>query len=234
MTERAEDSVIDVYQRHGSAWAKLRGDHLVEGSWLDRFCSLLPAKATVLDIGCGSGLPIARELIRRRFDVTGVDSTPTMLALFQRNMPDTPAHLADMRELALGQRFAGLLAWDSFFHLSPNDQRAMFSRFQAHAAPGAALMFTSGNAEGHAIGQLEGDPLYHGSLGPDEYRALLDATGFGVVDHVVEDPTCGYRTVWLAQQGGGSDRQFGDALRTESCRAAEYIAVADRSQAECP
>lgn len=200
MTGRIEASAIDVYQRHGAAWAKLRTDHLVEGAWLDRFCNLLPAGAAVLDIGCGSGLPIARELIRRGFDVTGVDGTPTMLALFRHNLPDTTAHLSDMRQLALGQRFAGLLAWDSFFHLSPEDQRAMFPRFQAHAVPGAALKFTSGNVEGSAIGELKGDPLYHGSLDHDEYRTLLDIVGFEIISHVVEDPTCGHRTIWLARQ----------------------------------
>lgn len=201
-SEGEQDSVIDVYHRHGSAWAELRSDHLVEGRWLDRFCDRLPVGAAVLDIGCGSGLPIARELIRRGFDVTGVDGTPTMLALFRRNLPDASAHLVDMRLLALGRRFAGLLAWDSFFHLSPEDQRAMFSRFEAHAAPRAVLMFTSGDSEGRAIGELEGDPLYHGSLGPEEYRFLLDAIGFEVIDHVVKDPTCGFRTVWLAQRRG--------------------------------
>lgn len=89
----------------------------------------------MLDIGCGSGLPIARELTSRGFEVTGVDGTPTMLAMFQRNLPTSPAHLCDMRQLDVGQRFEGLLAWDSFFHLSPEDQRAMFARFAAHAAP---------------------------------------------------------------------------------------------------
>jgi SAM-dependent methyltransferase len=195
-------SVLDVYQRHGSTWAKLRGDHLVEASWIDRFCAGLPARAAVLDIGCGSGLPIARELIRRGFEVTGVDGAQTMLALFQHNLRGSRAHLADMRQLDLAQRFAGLLAWDSFFHLSPDDQRTMFCRFQTHAAPGAALMFTSGTAEGSAIGELEGDSLYHGSLDPDEYRTLLDATGFDVVAHVAEDPNCDYRTIWLARQRG--------------------------------
>jgi 2-polyprenyl-3-methyl-5-hydroxy-6-metoxy-1,4-benzoquinol methylase len=195
-----QPSVIDVYQRHGAIWAGLRGDTLVEGSWLDRFCDLLPAGAAVLDIGCGSGLPLARELLRRGFSVTGVDGTPTMVQLFESNLPGTPVHLADMRQLALEQRFAGLLAWDSFFHLSPDDQRAMFFRFQAHAAPGAALMFTSGPAEGSAIGELNGEPLYHGSLNPDEYRNLLAATGFEVAAHVIEDPSCGGRTIWLARQ----------------------------------
>lgn len=202
MTNRLDNAVIDLYRRHGSAWAELRGDKPAEGPWLDRFCSLLPAGATLLDIGCGSGLPIAGELVRRGFTVTGVDAAPEMLALFRRNLPDHTAFHADMRQLSLGRRFAGLLAWDSFFHLSPGDQRAMFARFRDHAAPNAALMFTSGPAEGEAIGELSGEPLYHGSLGPEEYRALLDAAGFRVIGHAVEDPTCGYRTVWLAQHCG--------------------------------
>jgi SAM-dependent methyltransferase len=200
MTESTPPSVFDVYQRYGEAWARLRSHQLVEAPWLDRFCALLPAGATVLDIGCGSGVPIGRELIRRGFGLTGVDAAPTMLSLFRSNLHGIPAHRMDMRQLALGRRFSGLLAWDSFFHLAPDDQRMMFARFEAHAAPGAALMFTSGNEEGTAIGELEGEPLYHGSLSPAEYRTLLDAAGFEVVAHVADDPTCGNRTIWLAQQ----------------------------------
>ena len=200
MTRHGKPTVIDVYQRHGSWWADQRGDRLAEGDWLDRFCALLPAGGSVLDIGCGSGLPIARELIRRGFRVTGVDGASTMLALFRRNLPGVSAQLSDMRRLSLGRRFDGLLAWDSFFHLSPAEQRAMFFRFRAHAAPGAALMFTSGPREGTAIGALQGDPLHHGSLDPAEYRGWLNAADFTVVDHVLEDPSCGFRTVWLARR----------------------------------
>lgn len=200
MADRIEDTVVEVYRRHGPAWAGLRGDVSAEGPWLARFCDLLPAGAEVLDIGCDSGLPIARELVRRGFGVTGVDSAPAMIALFRRNLPERSALFADMRRLSLGRRFAGLQAWDSFFHLSPGEQRVMFARFRAHAAPGAALMFTSGAAEGIAIGALEGEPLYHASLDPDEYRTLLNASGFQLVDHVVDDPNC-HRTVWLAKHG---------------------------------
>ena len=194
--------VIDVYQRHGAAWAELRGDHMTEARWLDRFCALLGPDATVLDIGCGSGRPIAGELLRRGVAVTGLDGTPTMLALFRRNFPGVAAHLTDMRQMALRRRFSGLLAWDSFFHLSPDDQRGMFARFEAHAAPSAPLMFTSGDHEGEAIGRLEGDALYHGSLDADAYRALLAASGFHVVAHISRDAGCVHRTVWLARQRG--------------------------------
>jgi hypothetical protein len=104
-----------------------------------------------------------------------------------------------MRVLSLGRRFDGILAWDSFFHLSHDDQRRMFPVFRAHAASGAALLFTSGPAHGVAMGTLGGEPLYHASLDGAEYRALLAESGFAVVAHAVEDPTCGHRTIWLAQ-----------------------------------
>jgi len=65
----------------------------------------------------------------------------------------------------------------------------------------AALMFTSGPAVGEAIGQWQGEPLYHASLDPAEYRTLLDAHGFRVLHHHPEDPDCGGHTVWLARFG---------------------------------
>ena len=76
----------------------------------------------------------------------------------------------------------------------------MFPIFAAHAGQAAALMFTSGPRHGEAIGTFHGEPLYHGSLDPAEYRALLDKHGFEVAAHVAEDPSCGGHTVWLAQR----------------------------------
>jgi SAM-dependent methyltransferase len=194
------DRIVDLYQRRAREWDEARGRNLFERGWLDRFTALLPPGGSVLDMGCGSGEPIAHHLIASQFAVTGVDSAPAMIDLCRSRFPSATWLVADMRELALGRRFDGLLAWDSFFHLRPEHQRAMFPVFAAHAAARAALMFTSGPSFGEAIGTFEGEPLYHGSLDPAEYRALLDEQGFDVVAHVADDPSCGGHTIWLAQQ----------------------------------
>ncbi|RYE72982.1 MAG: class I SAM-dependent methyltransferase, partial [Hyphomicrobiales bacterium] len=128
------------------------------------------------------------------------DSSAPLIALCRERFPQQDWLVADMRELALGRRFDGLIAWDSFFHLTPDDQRRMFPLFRQHTREGAALLFTSGPGHGEAIGSFEGEPLYHGSLDPAEYRARLDTNGFAVVEHVVEDPDCGGHTIWLAQR----------------------------------
>ena len=78
-----------------------------------------------------------------------------------------------MRGLKLDKTFDGILAWDSFFHLSPEAQRAMFPVFAAHAHQDTVLMFNTGPGFGEAIGSYRGDPLYHASLDPAEYDQLL-------------------------------------------------------------
>ena len=191
--------IIDLYERHAANWDKDRGRCLFEKSWLDRFLSLIPARGSILDIGCGSGEPIARFFIEQSFEVTGADSSPSLIAICKCRFPMQHWILADMRGLHLNTRFDGIIAWDSFFHLCPEDQRRMFPLFREHSAPNAALLFTSGTSYGEAIGKYRDEPLYHGSLDTREYRELLHDNGFEVVSHVVEDVTCGRHTIWLAQ-----------------------------------
>lgn len=194
------DAIPGLYMRHAEAFDRVRGKNGFERPWLDRLVAPLPAGAHVLDIGCGSGEPIAADLIGRGFLVTGLDVSEPLIRLCRERFPAHDWNVGDMRDLSLGRAFEAIVAWHSFFHLTPEAQRAMFPRFASHAASGGTLMFTSGPAAGVAIGEFEGEPLYHASLDPEEYRGLLAENGFVLLRHVVEDPQCGGATIWLAQK----------------------------------
>ncbi len=199
MTDPSSTQIIDLYERHAAAYDADRSRALFEHGWLEHFRAAMTPAAPVLDLGCGMGEPIARYLIEKGHLLTGVDSAPAMIAMCKTRFPKATWIVGDMRRLDLGVRFGGILAWDSFFHLTAEDQRAMFAVFRAHAAPGTALMFTSGPAHGEAIGTYGGEPLYHASLDADEYAALLGAYGFEVLRHTSADATCSGHTVWLAR-----------------------------------
>lgn len=199
MTDPSSTQIIDLYERHAAAYDADRSRALFERGWLEHFRAAMTPAASVLDLGCGMGEPIARYLIEKGHPLTGVDSAPAMIAMCASRFPKATWIIGDMRRLDLGVRFGGILAWDSFFHLTAEDQRAMFAVFRAHAAPGTALMFTSGPAHGEAIGTYGGEPLYHASLDADEYAALLGAYGFEVLRHTSADATCSGHTVWLAR-----------------------------------
>ena len=62
------ERVVGLYERHAAAWlrARLRESTLYERPWLQRLEAAMPSrgadgfKASVLDLGCGAGEPIAR------------------------------------------------------------------------------------------------------------------------------------------------------------------------------
>jgi len=201
-TMKAED-ILSTYDKEAQTFQKLRNKTLFERPWLDRFLAHAPRNAgavRVLDLGCGTGQPIAQYLLDRRCVVTGVDGAANMVALFEQNLPKARAIHADMRGLDLGETFDAVLAWDSFFHLSPEDQIPMFEVFARHLAPGGVVMFTTGTDDGEALGQVGDSVVYHASLSPERYRELLAAQGLEVIRHIIEDPDCADHTVWLARK----------------------------------
>jgi ubiquinone/menaquinone biosynthesis C-methylase UbiE len=199
-TSRAmsDTSIIQLYERHAADYDQDRSRFLQEKAWLDQFLGYILPGGQILDIGCGMGEPIARYCMDAGMRVTGIDSSPSLIAMCRERFPGGEWLMADMRELALHRQFAGILAWDSFFHLSADDQRRMFPRFARHAKAGAPLMFTSGLTEGERVGSYRGEPLYHASLDTAEYRQLLSSNGFRVERYVPNDPECGEHTIWLA------------------------------------
>ena len=199
MTDLA-DRIIAHYEKHARDWdADRRASGWNDRPWHARLAASLPAGASVLDLGCGGGSPVAAFMVERGFRVTGIDASPTLIALCRVRMPGQEWIVADMRTLALDRRFDAVLAWDSFFHLAHDDQRRMFPIFAAHAGPSAHLLFNTGPAHGEAIGSYRGDPLYHSSLAQAEYEQLLVQSGFEIRAHAVNDPTAGGRTAWLAR-----------------------------------
>jgi ubiquinone/menaquinone biosynthesis C-methylase UbiE len=194
----SSNDIIGLYDRRAAEYDRDRSRRLLEKRWIDRFLRHVPTGGTVLDIGCGMGEPIAGYVLGLGFEVVGVDSSPAMISLCRTRHPQGEWLVADMRELDLARRFDGLVAWDSFFHLNMDDQRAMFARFAKHAGCNAPLLFTSGPAEGESIGSWCGEPLYHASLDPAEYRESLALNGFAVQAFQPDDADCGGHTVWLA------------------------------------
>ncbi|MFP5596542.1 class I SAM-dependent DNA methyltransferase [Kluyvera sp. 142486] len=201
MDHPAARTILDLYQRHAEAFYQQRSRTLFEQRWLDKLLAAMGTTGKMLDLGCGNGQPIADYFIQQGCALTGVDGAPAMLTRARARFPEQRWLHHDMRTLNLAETFDGLIAWDSFFHLAQDDQRRMFSVFARHSHPGSALMFTSGTGHGIAMGEFEGEPLFHASLAPEAYRELLAEHGFAVLEMKMEDPECGGHTVWLAKRG---------------------------------
>ena len=192
-------NVYEVYNEIAVWYAENRRTELKEKKYLDSLIAHLPAGGLVLDLGCGTGKPMLEYLISKSIHVAGVDASYEILKIAKANFPSIDFILQDMRFLNLGVRFDAIIAWHSFFHLPATDQPAVFKIFEEHMNPNGILLFTSGTEYGEAWGMNGGRNLFHASLDAKEYERLLNKHHFKVLNHVVNDPDCGYDTIWMAQ-----------------------------------
>lgn len=189
-----------IYNRHAKGYDARRLKSLFEAAWLERLARPLPDGARVLDLGCGAGEPIAAWLIGRGYRLTGVDLAPGMLEIARTRWPEGDWRLGDMRTLDLPERFDGIIGWDSFFHLTADEQRACVPRLCRHLVQGGMLMLTVGPDASTATGCVEGTEVPHASLSPTEYAQLLEASGMRMTGFLAEDPDCELHSVLLARK----------------------------------
>ncbi len=189
----AYDEIIDWFDA-------ARTKTLMESEYLNLIVDNIPQGGSILDLGCGTGEPIAKFFIEKGLKVTGVDGSQKMIELCNKRFPSEHWLVSDMREINLQHRFDALLAWHSFFHLDHDSQRNMFKIFEAHIKTDGILAFTSGVEEEEDWSDNGGQQLYHASLSTSEYENLLKATSFKILIHKTRDPQCGEATVWLAQK----------------------------------
>ncbi|WP_313294721.1 class I SAM-dependent methyltransferase [Pseudomonas sp.] len=150
------DQIVDLYDRHASIWNKLRANHFIDSKWIERFASLLTQSANVLDLGCGSGQPVARYLIETGASVVGVDSSKQMIALCSGQFPAQEWIHADMRTLALNRQFdaigeaLGIFQGETLYHASL-DPREYAAQLHDHGFELLEHVVEDADCGGHTV-----------------------------------------------------------------------------------
>ncbi|MFL6188229.1 MAG: class I SAM-dependent methyltransferase, partial [Actinomycetes bacterium] len=81
----------------------------------------LPRRATVVDVGCGTGRAVAEltEVAEPGAHAIGVDPDPAMLAAARSRFPDIDVRDADAAHLPLGEGEAHRYRADKVYHVLP-------------------------------------------------------------------------------------------------------------------
>lgn len=141
----------------------------------------LPLHATVLDIGCGIGLPITKALVDEGLTVYGIDASPSMVQLFQQNFPTSPVACEAVEDSSFFNRqFDAILAWGLVFLLPVETQEVAIQKMANALHTGGKLLFTAPAQElrwDDAITEIESI-----SLGVERYKALLTASGLSLLE----------------------------------------------------
>lgn len=147
---------------------------------LREWAGTLPAAATVLDLGCGGGVPVSRTLVDLGFDVAGVDASPRMIAAYRRRFPEAPVACESAEACTFfGRTFDAIVAVGLMFLLDEVAQRTTIRRVAAALVAGGRFLFTApwqvGTWRDNDTGRAST------SLGRDAYVAALAASGLQLV-----------------------------------------------------
>jgi 2-polyprenyl-3-methyl-5-hydroxy-6-metoxy-1,4-benzoquinol methylase len=152
--------------------------------WIARLKEIAPPGAQLLDLGCGCGVPVARELALYGTSVTGVDISDVQIARACRLVPNGSFLLADMAEVSFAPTsFDAVCSFYALIHLPHDEQRRVIERIGQWLKPGGVFMATLGHTAwtGEDSRWLGGDAaMWWSHPGEATYRSWIESAGMSV------------------------------------------------------
>ncbi len=169
------------YNKVARRWTEKRKQSAVSKLVID-FADRVIAKGRILDIGCGTGIPISSYLSERGFFVTGIDFSEEMISM-ARLSGITNAQFVNRNFLDFETtgKFDGVIAWDSLWHFPKDKQRSIYPKIGNLLNQGGYLIFTHGNTDGEHFDSMFGESFYYSSLSKDTVLELLRENGFEII-----------------------------------------------------
>lgn len=113
--------------------------------WLADLKARLPAGASVLDVGCGCGIPVARSLAAAGYAVTGIDLSEVQIERARRLVPAASFTRADATSADFpAESFDAVVCLYSLIHMPIDAQPRLLARIGTWLKPGGWLLATTG------------------------------------------------------------------------------------------
>jgi SAM-dependent methyltransferase len=158
--------------------------------YVDLVLKGLKPEARVLDLGCGTGEPIAKYVAQKGFRVVGVDESEKMLEIAKKEVPEAEFIRDDMVSVQLTGSFAAGIVWDSLFHIERGYHSSIFNKLAKALEPGGRLLLSVGGSGADSFtSEMFGQTFSYSGHEPEVTRKLLEAERFEIERWEVDDPS---------------------------------------------
>lgn len=185
---------MDVIELNKRAWDEIGGktasSHITHKRYLEffnLFCSKLPVNASVLDLGCGPGLPFTKELVERSFRVTAVDVSDTMIEVARKNVTEAEFLRVSMTEIDFDERFDGIFSGYAMLCLDPKNFGIAATKAVKSLRHGGFFLLAlnepspEGHDEDENYTEIMGQRMYSRPYTEEEIRTVFSGLGMDVI-----------------------------------------------------
>jgi SAM-dependent methyltransferase len=176
------------YEEISSDYISGRGQNRsgIGTSTVARWSQTLPAGASILDLGCGTGIPISQIFLDRGFNVYAVDASPTIVSAFRNNFPTVPVSCCAAEDSDFFTRqFDAVVAVGLLFLLDAGTQRKLIAKVSSVLPPGGRFLFTAPTQI--CTWQDAMTQLTSTSLGYGAYQKALESEGMSLLETFTDE-----------------------------------------------
>lgn len=154
--------------------------------WLRELAAHLPAGGSVLDLGCGAGVPADRWLVDAGLDVTGVDFSEVQIRRARKLVLGASFLCADLTEIDFAPAsFDAIVSFYSLIHVPLEDQWELLPRLRRWLRPAGLFLAIVGASRWSGTEEYFGVPMFWDHADETTYLARLESEGFDTLWHRV-------------------------------------------------
>jgi 2-polyprenyl-3-methyl-5-hydroxy-6-metoxy-1,4-benzoquinol methylase len=144
MIEGSEHDLSNGFDAIAEEFIKARQSSRVGESEVRAWARQLPSSATVLDLGCGNGVPVSQCLVEEGLEVYGIDASPRMVHEYRRRFPRSRVACEAVEKSSFFDlTFDGVVAWGLLFLLPADEQIELIHKMGAIVKTSGRVLFTS-------------------------------------------------------------------------------------------
>jgi cyclopropane fatty-acyl-phospholipid synthase-like methyltransferase len=155
--------------------------------YLKDLVAKLSPKASVLDIGCGAGVPTDKFLIENGFSVTGIDISQEQIKLAQKNNPRGKFTIKDMSEIDYPDNsFDAIISFYAIFHIKREEHQDLFNKLFSILKPKGYLLVTMGSSEWEGMEEFHGVNMFWSHYGSEKSIGIIKKSGFKIIYSTID------------------------------------------------
>ena len=188
MTDERPMSAAELFDAIGTGYEDAFGRPPVVDRAVRELLGRLPSGARVLDIGSGTGKPVAADLTAAGHAVTGLDVSSRMIEIAREQVPGaTFVHVDVRRWTSPDASWDAVCAFFPFLQMPRTDTETVLANVGRWLVPGGWLALVTVPMDGERVAfDFLGRTVEITSYSPAAVRERVEAAGLQVVDTHLE------------------------------------------------